>query len=97
MAEEKKWYFAKGGQPHGPFTELELCKQREAGAFGEQDHVYCKGETDGWVKASSIAGLCDSLELDAPPPPEHHAVPQYERAAYDHGSADASKKAHKPK
>ena len=84
MSEESKWYFAKKGKPYGPFTEHELCKHSAAGSFGPNDHVFCKGEMDGWVKASTIPGLCDTLELDAEPEPEHHQVPFYERAAFEH-------------
>jgi len=97
MAEEKKWYYAKGGKSQGPFSQLELCRQFEAGAFGKDDHVYCKGETQGWVKASTIAGLCDSLELEPEPEPEHHEVPLYERAAYDHGRSEQKPKKAPPK
>ena len=96
MAEEKKWYYAKDGKPHGPMGEHELCREYEAGSFTREDYVYCKGETDGWVKAYAIPGLCDSLALDAEPAPEHHEVPLYERASYDltkgdHGAKKAKK------
>ena len=92
MADEAKWYFARDGKPNGPMSQHDLCKRFGERAFTADDYVYCKGATEGWVKASTIAGLCDSLALDAEPEPEHHEVPLYERAAYDH-SGDPSKKA----
>ncbi len=82
--EEKTWYFARGGKTYGPFTEHGLCKHYEAGKFASSDYVFCKGQMESWVKADTVPGLCDSLELDPEPEPEHHQVPQYERAAYDH-------------
>ncbi|MHC4714696.1 MAG: DUF4339 domain-containing protein [Planctomycetota bacterium] len=97
MPEEQSWYFAKKGKTVGPFSEHELCKQFEAGAFGAEDHVYCKGETEGWVKAGTITGLCDSLSLDAEPEPEHHSVPQYERASYEHSVGKKKVKKQKEK
>ena len=98
MADEKKWYFAKDGKPNGPMSEHELCKQHQAGVFGPNDYVYCKGETEGWVKASTIPGLCDTLSLDAEPEPEHHEVPLHERASYQQAQGDdKSKKPAKPK
>jgi len=96
MAEDKKWYYAKDGKPYGPMTEYELCKAFEAGSFTGNDYVFCKGETDGWVKASSISGLCDSLALDAEPEPQKHEVPLYERASYELSKGDQAKK-QKPK
>jgi hypothetical protein len=95
MAEEKKWYFAKDGKPVGPMGEHELCNKYREGAFGSKDYVYCKGETDGWVKAATVPGLCDEIKLDAEPPPQHHEVPLYEKAAFDHKQDD--KKKPKPK
>ena len=95
--QEPRWYFAKGGKSHGPLSELELCRQCEAGAFGKNDHVYCKGQTEGWVKASMIPGLCDSMELDAEPEPEHHEVPLHQRVAYEHAPTDKKAKKEPPK
>ena len=92
MAEEKKWYFAKEGKPFGPMSEQETCKAFEAGSFGRDDYVYCKGETEGWVKAHTVPGLCDTLSLDAEPEPEHHEVPIYERASYELAKGDQGKK-----
>jgi hypothetical protein len=97
MAEERKWYYAKGGQSHGPMSEHELCRQRAAGVFTADDFVYSKGATDGWVKASTVPGLCDSLELDAEPAPEHHEVPLHERAAYNQAGGKQPVKKEAPK
>lgn len=94
--EEKTWYFAKGGKTFGPFTEHELCRHYEAGKFTASEHVFCKGQMEGWVKAGSVPGLCDSLELSPEPEPEHHSVPQHERAAFDHAQDKGRiKKQHK--
>ena len=84
MPNEKKWYYAKGGKPNGPFTEHELCKLFEAGEFGKADYIFCKGEMADWVKAGTVPSLTGSLDLSPEPEPEHHAVPFYEKAAYDH-------------
>jgi hypothetical protein len=54
--------------------------------------VYCKGQTDGWVKASSIPGLCDSLSMEPEPEPERHQVPLYEKVSFQQ-SASGGKKA----
>ncbi len=86
MANEKKWYYAKDGKPNGPFTEHDLCKHFKAGQFGESDYVFCKGDMADWVKAATVPGLTDSLELSPEPEPEHHAVPFHERAAFNHGA-----------
>ena len=85
MPDEGKWYFAKGGTAYGPLTLQTLCGQYATGAFATTDYVYCKGQTDGWVKASSIPGLCDSLSLEPEPEPERHEVPLYEKASYQSG------------
>ena len=84
MSEEKTWYFARKGKSYGPFTQREICGQFENGAFTADDFVFCKGETESWVKAGEIPGLADSLTLSPEPEPEHHDVPLYERAAFDH-------------
>jgi hypothetical protein len=84
MSEEKTWYFAKQGKSYGPFTEHELCNLHGEGKFGSNDYVFCKGEMEGWVRAETVPGLCDSLELSPEPEPEHHSVPFYEKAGLEH-------------
>lgn len=83
MPDEEKWYFAKGGTAYGPVTLHGLNEQFKKGAFTASDFVYCKAQTDGWVKASTIEGLCDKLELEAEPEPEHHEVPSFEKVAFE--------------
>ena len=95
--EEKCWYFAKGGKPYGPCTLHEMSDHFEKGSFARTDFVHCKGKTEGWVKAETITGLCDSLALDPEPEPEHHSVPLYERAAYDHAAGKEKVKKQKVK
>jgi hypothetical protein len=92
MPDESKWYYGKAGKSFGPYSEHDLCQQYKAGAFTADDFVYCKGHTDGWVKASTIAGLCDSLALDAEPEPERHQVPLYERASFEQAKGPAQVK-----
>jgi len=87
MADQKKWYFARKGKAYGPFTEHELCRHFEHGKFAASDFVFCKGEMEGWTKASDVPGLGDSLELSPEPEPEHHSVPFHEKASYE-GSVD---------
>jgi len=93
MPDEEKWYFAKGGTSHGPLSLHALVSQFSSGAFTESDYVYCKGKTDGWVKASSIPGLCESLTPEPEPEPEHHQVPLYERASFTQATGEDRKKA----
>ena len=92
MPDEGKWYFAKGGTAYGPLSLQALCGQYATGAFTTTDFVYCKGQTDGWVKASSIPGLCDSLDLEPEPEPEHHQVPLYEKASFQQSAGDGGGK-----
>lgn len=80
MQDDQLWYFAKAGKSHGPMTEHELCKEYESGTFGANDFVFGKGKTEGWVKASTVPGLCDSLTLDEEPEPEHHQVMPFQQA-----------------
>jgi hypothetical protein len=79
----KTWYFARQGKSYGPFTQHELCKLYGEGKFASLDFVFCKGEMEGWVKAETVPGLCDSLELSPEPEPERHAVPFYERVGLE--------------
>jgi len=95
--EEKTWYFARGGERFGPFTEHELCRKYEAGEFAASDYVFCRGEMESWVKAGTVPGLTDSLELSPEPEPEHHSVPQYERVAFEHSQDQKRLKKQKKK
>lgn len=84
MEEEKVWYYAKRGKPFGPMTELEICRSFEKGEFTPEEFVFCKGQMKEWVKAGTVPGLCDSLELSPEPEPEHHEVPAHEKASFVH-------------
>lgn len=93
MTDEQKWYFAKAGKAYGPFSQHELCTKFGESAFCCDDYVYCKEATGGWIKAASIPGLTETLELEPEPEPEHHQVPLVERAGFEKSAGEAHVKA----
>lgn len=92
MPEEKIWYYAKDGKAVGPFIQRDLVRHFNDGNFSASDYIFCKGQTEGWVRASTIPGLCGTLELAPEPEPERHEVPLYERAGYQHAVGETNRK-----
>lgn len=59
-----EWYYAKGKQKHGPFTEAQLKELAESGELLPTDMVWKQG-MKAWVQAGSLTGF---FPVDGPPP-----------------------------
>ena len=57
-----EWYYAKGKQKHGPFTEAQLKELAASGDLLPTDMVWKPG-MQAWTKASSLEGI-----IPGPPP-----------------------------
>ena len=63
-----EWFFSRNGQTQGPVTFEELVSAARDGRLAREDYVWRNG-MQGWVLASSIAGLW------GPVPPTPHTMP----------------------
>lgn len=59
------WYYAKGGQRHGPVTEEQLRQFAGSGQIQSTDLVWRKGMAE-WQQAGSIEGLSFPPQPNAP-------------------------------
>jgi hypothetical protein len=48
----REWYYAKGGQQHGPVSDQQLKELAASGQIQPSDFVWCEDMTD-WAKAST--------------------------------------------
>ena len=74
------WYYAKGGERHGPVTDDELRRLAESHELSGSDLVWHPG-MDAWKRASEVPGLTEPPPIpkhqtadDPEPPPEPHPV-----------------------
>ena len=67
MAQEKVWWYAKGGEKFGPYSGIELKTLATDGKFGMNDLIWKEGLKE-WLPASSVKGLIPASGTVAPPP-----------------------------
>ncbi len=66
MAEETVWYIAIAGQQQGPFPQSEVVRKIQAGAIGQDAHVFTTG-MDNWVPITSRPELSSAFGGAAAP------------------------------
>ena len=71
------WYYARGGEQHGPVTAAQLRAMADAGQLAPDDLLWKEGMAD-WAPAREVRGLFASLPpaQPAPAPPEPPPAPQ---------------------
>ncbi len=76
----KIWFYAKGGDHFGPFTDDELKGLAAAGTLKRTDLIWKDG-LDDWVPADAEQGLFSGLPPAIPPPiPRRGAAPAQQAA-----------------
>lgn len=80
------WYYAKGGQRHGPVTEEQLRQLADSGQIQSTDLVWRNGMAE-WQKVGSIEGVFPPQpnEPDVPPPVTATAEWYYSKGGLQHG------------
>jgi len=71
------WYYARGGERHGPHSAEELKRFATDGRLGLDDLVWTEGMPD-WASASTIKTLFPDTALLSRPPPMPATAPAYE-------------------
>ena len=67
-----QWYYAKGGQRHGPVNDRQLKELAVSGQLKQGNLVWREGMRE-WVKASTIRGLFMHSSPANPPPLSGHS------------------------
>ena len=76
------WYYAAGGETHGPLDWAGLRAAARAGRFGPADHVWTPGYGTEWKKASELGTLF--------PPPPAPSGPEAEAPSEPEAAPDAA-------